>query len=357
MFLLVLGIFLLIVNLLIEKFKVGRILNFIITYVIIIGTVGFLEYTPDRQYYTYWMYLLPNDKEPFFLLVAAFLNKNNLGYPELHIIFTFTYTFLLLFLISKFSSKIFIISLLYIATIFIFYATQLRYFMGYYAVCLGLYYLYVKRNYPLSIIFFIFGFANHYGLFLFGAMVPFFYIKPKNILSRIVITTLVILLLTILLATAGLSNLRFIAYFDTEYQTSFLGGALTFLPYVLFVFLIYRLNLKVIKKNPEIISDKKYIFLFVMSMANIIFIGVALITQVIGHRMIMPATLFQILYVIYVSKYYKGLAKLKLLIYLGLALLFLYFYLYVFVELVAGGSDDDILRIFQSSKVLDYFIF
>lgn len=361
MFLLILGVFLLIVTLFLEKFKLGQLLNFIIIYVVIVCIVGYVEYTPDKEFYIYWLYTIPEKLEPFFKFVARFLVKHNYEFPELQIIFTFTYTFLLLFFISRFSKKIFIVSLLYLATIFIFYVTQLRYFMGYYAVCLALYYLYVKRNFLLTAIFLAFGIANHYGLVLFIAIVPFFYVKSDKLLSRLLIVTLGVLLFTsivLILGATVLSQVRFIGYFFDELQSTFLGGVLTFLPYVIIVYIIYRLHLSNLKKDPNILSDKKYTFLFIMSIANITLLGGALITQVIGHRMIMTASLFQILYVFQTLKYYNGIQKTKLIVGFVFSILFLYFYLYVFIDLVVGNSsNEDILLILKSNKILNYFTF
>jgi hypothetical protein len=84
-------------------------------------------------------------------------------------------------------------------------------------------------------------------------------------------------------------------------------------------------------------------------------IGAALIIQVIGHRMIMTATLFQILYVFYVLKYYDKSEKFKLLITFGMAVLFLFFYIYIFVDLITNSNTkDDIILIFTSNKIFNY---
>jgi len=358
MFLLILSIFIIILTSFLEKFDLGKVISFLIVHAVIFGIVGFVEYTPDKEFYIYWLYNLPESIEPFFKITVGYLVKHGYAFPELQMFFTFVYTFLLLFLISRFSGKLFIISILYIATIFIFYVTQLRYFMGYYAMCLSLYYLYVKKNYIAAIIFLIFGIANHYGLFLFGVIVPFFYIKTDKIIPRLFTVTVTVLLLTsiiLVLGTTSFSQIRFVAYFFSELQSSFLGGLLTFIPYLGIVYLIYRLHIMTIKRNEELLEDRKYMFLFIMSIANITLIGAALIIQVIGHRMIMTATLFQILYVVYVLKYYEKPEKIKLLIKFGMSVVFLCFYIYIFVDLVTNtNTKDDIILIFKSNKILNY---
>lgn len=360
MFLFILGIFLLILAVFMEKFRLGQVLNFIITYLIIIGVVSFVEYTPDRVFYIYWIHNIPEKLEPFFKITANFIVKNGYDYHELHLFFTFTYTFLLLFLISRFSTKLYIISLLYIVTIFIFYVTQLRYFMGYYAVCLGLYYLYVKRNLFWAIILLVFGVSNHYGLFLFGVIVLFFYIKPNKLLSSLLIGTIGVVLFTLFIVILGstiFSQIRFIGYFVSELQSSLLGGLLTFFPYLIIVFAIQKLHQNNIKIRRNIVQDKKYMYLYIMSVANIIFIGEALITQVIGHRMIMTATLFQIMFVFYSVSFYDNRKKNILIIKFLFSFLALFCYMYFFSELVAGsGSNDDIMEILKSNKLLNYFI-
>lgn len=358
MFLLILCIFLIILTSFLEKFDLGKVINFLIVYAIIFGIVGFVEYTPDKEFYIYWLYNVPETMEPFFKITADYFVKQGLGFPELQFFFTSIYTFLLLFLITRFSGKVFFISIFYLATIFLFYVTQLRYFMGFYAVGLGLYYLYVKKNYPAAAIFLAFGIANHYGLFLFGVIVPFFYIKPDKLIPRLFTVTVTVLIITsiiLLLGTTSFSQIRFVAYFFSELQSTFLGGLLTFLPYLGIVYLVYRLHLMTIKRNSELLQDRKYMFLLIMSIANITLIGASLIVQVIGHRMIMTATLFQILYIFYVLKYYEKPEKIKLLIKFGMSLIFLCFYIYIFVDLITNSNTkDDIILIFKSNKILDY---
>lgn len=360
MFLLIVSIFLIILTTFLEKFKLGKIINFIVVYAIIFAIVGYVEFTPDKEFYIYWLYDTPESIEPFFRITADYLVKHEYAFPELQIFFTFIYTFLLLFLITRFSEKIFIIGLLYVGTIFLFYVTQLRYFMGYYAICLGLYYLYVKKNYFTAALFMAFGIANHYGLVLFAVIIPFFYIKPDKLISRLFTVTVIVLCVTsilLLLGTTSFSQIRFVAYFFSELQSTFLGGLLTFLPYAGIVYMIYRLHIMVVKINPEILKDRKYIFLLIMSIANITLIGAALIIQVIGHRMIMTATLFQLLYVFYILPYFEKNEKFRLLAGFGGAIAFLYFYLYIFMDLILEKSNnDDIISVLKSSPVLNYFI-
>ncbi|MEN4761974.1 MULTISPECIES: EpsG family protein [unclassified Chryseobacterium] len=361
MFLVQLFIFMLILSLFLDKFKLGQILNFLMIFLIIIIILGFVDYTPDKKFYEYWIYNIPDHLEPFFKLSATYLVKHQYGYKELHLFFISTYTFILLFLISRFSNKLFLISLLHISTILIFYVTQLRYFMGFYAVCLGIYYFYVSRNLLLAIFFLVFGMSNHYGLISFVAIIPFFHIKTDKILSKLVIVTIIILLVTLFIVGVGaaaFSQVRFIGYFVSELQSSFLGGLLTFLPYIIIVYFIQQLHKKNISKNSNITDDKKYHFLYIMSITNICLLGVALITQVVGHRMIMPATLFQILFVFYSMKYYDGDEKAILVIkFISIVVIFL-FYMYVFTELIAGGgSSEDIIKIFTSNKLLNLFLF
>lgn len=360
MFLLILCIFLIILTSFLEKFDLGKVINFLIVFAIIFGIVGFVEYTPDKEFYIYWLYNTPETMEPFFKASADYFIRQGLGFPELQFFFTCVYTFLLLFLITRFSEKVFFISIIYLATIFLFYVTQLRYFMGYYAICLGLYYLYVKKNYFTTAVFIAFGIANHYGLVLFAVIIPFFYIKPDKLISRLFTVTVTVLGITsiiLLLGTTSFSQIRFVAYFFSELQSTFLGGLLTFLPYVGIVYLIYRLHIMTVSRNTELLEDRKYIFLLIMSIANITLIGAALIIQVIGHRMIMTATLFQLLYVFYILPYFQKNEKLRLLVGLGITVALLYFYLYIFMDLILEKSNnDDINSILKSSPVLNYFI-
>ena len=140
-------LFNLVLTLFFSNYKFGRILSFVITLFILYSTFLFISYTPDRDIYTWLLYSreLSNDKEPIFNLIANYVRNHNYDYEGLHFIYLLLYCFLYLMFVSKFIRNVLPITLLYIPLVFIFFGTQLRFFLGYFFVLLSLYYLLIKK--------------------------------------------------------------------------------------------------------------------------------------------------------------------------------------------------------------------
>lgn len=283
-----------------------------------------------------------SEREPFFTLSIQFIKE----YEYLHYFFTAVYSFLLLFLISRFTNNILIVTLLYIPLLYLFYITQIRYFMGIYAVYLALYYFFVKSNKVLALIFLLFGISNHFGLLLFLLFVPFFYVSEEKIIKYSLYGMGILsgcLLLLIVLGTTIFSGIRFVAYFSRDLVSSFTGGIYAFFPYFIvwiFTVNVYQNNLKY---NPFLLSDKKYKYLVIMSIVPIIFLGVAFFLHVIGHRVIITATLFQILFFLYSLKYYKN--KFNKII--GFISIYTFLVTYIFVLPRFLGIDDSLQEAYK----------
>lgn len=287
-----------------SNFKLGKVINFIITLLLLYIVFLFITYTPDKEYYNMWINSakFSEDKEPTFKIIAAYIREHNYGYQFFHVTFLSIYSIFYLFFISRFSRNVFIVTLLYIPCIFIFYGTQLRYFMGYYSILLGIYYLTVVKNWWYAILFIVFALASHYSLLLF---IPIYFLLKieNNFFRKILRFSIVIFIAYMALVTLVLkliSDVRFLVYLQgKDMVSSYLGGIFVFAPIVPIYFLIEYYYNRRIKLNPNLASDSKFAFLYKMTIIPLVFLGLAVTAQVIGHRMIMPAILFPILLFFY----------------------------------------------------------
>ncbi|QOW10565.1 EpsG family protein [Kaistella flava (ex Peng et al. 2021)] len=357
-------LFLLVFSSLLANFKLGRVIIFIVTLLLLYAVFLFIKYTPDKEYYTWWINFpeFSIDKEPTFQLVAAYIRAHKYGYQFLHVSFLSVYSFLFLLLISRFTKNVYVITLLYIPLIFIFYGTQLRYFLGYFAAILGFYYLFVSKRNILAILFFVFAVLSHYSLILF---VPFFFlykIKTKFFVRISYLSLAVFVGYTVLTTIIFnlFSGLRFLFYLKGDLVSSYAGGIFAFgtlLPIYILVHQYYNYRLKI---NPKLASDDRFNFLYKMSIIPMIYIGIAITVQVIGHRFIMTGMLFPILLFFYKFNEVKDLKK-KLQFYS----LFFILYILVFIHfnfsvgLVLGEWEmvQEMNKMLKSNEMIKYLIY
>lgn len=327
-FVIIILFFLLISSVFLSNFTFGRFVIFLVSLCLLYAVFLLITYTPDKEFYTVWINL-PNisvDKEPTFQIVVAYIRKYNHSYQFLHITFISVYSLIFLYFVNKFAKNVFVVVLLYIPLIFIFYSTQLRYFLGYYSTLIGFYHLTVSKNRKLALLWFVFGIASHYSLVLF---LPVYFLLQinKKFFSKMVQLMLLVffgyaIFTTILFQL--FSGIRFVDYLKGDLVSSYLGGLFSFgvlIPVYIFVNIYYKDRLKI---NPELSHDIKFNFLYKMSLIPMIYIGVSLFVQVIGHRIIMTGMLFPILLFFYkISEVNNLRCRIRY-----------YFYFFIFIVLI-----------------------
>lgn len=292
------------------KYKFGFIISLIISAVLLYVFVVSVEYTPDASFYEYW--LKENKKmEPFFYYTSFYFTN----YKELHIFYTSIYSALFLFFVTRFSRNPLLVTILYIPILFLFYVTQLRYFMGLYAVYLAFYYWFVQKKQRIGLFFAVFAIINHYGLILFLPFIYFFLIPPQKVFiqSIIVMISLFTMYFTLdFLSSTLLSKIRFLAYFHSDLKSSFIGGVFVFFPYFISALWIRYSHNKIIKIYPNIFNEIKYKYLYVMGFVPQIYFLIACYIQVIGHRVIIGSLIITIFYFFYGLPLFRNHPKTKI---------------------------------------------
>jgi len=363
-FVLIILFFLLVVSHFLSSFKLGRVVNFIISLILLYIVFLFITYTPDKEYYTWWIDIpaFSVDKEPTFQIVASYIRKHGYDYQFLHVTFLSVYSIIFLFLVSRLSKNVLLITLLYVPLIFIFYGTQLRYFLGYFAAILGFYYLLVSKQKIWALSFFAFAILSHYSLVLF---IPFYFVYQikDNFFRRIFYITVIIIVGYLFLTTVIfqlLSGLRFLGYLEGDLVSSYSGGLFSFATLIPIYILVSKYYNYRTAKNPSLKEDEKFIFLYKMSIIPMMYLGIALTVQVIGHRYIMTGMLFPILLFFY--KFNEITDKLKKV---QFSIIFFILYIFVFIHfnfssgLFLGEWETvgEMEKMLKSNEIIKYLLF
>ena len=280
-----------------------KILGNYYAFLIILLFCGFVTFTPDWDGYVYSMEA-GNGRDFLFTHFADYFNKNNLDYSSLHLLYIFIYTWLCVFFVKKISSRNDpIIVIAYISVIYLFYTTQIRYFLAYFLACWAYYLLLVcKRRYS-SLLVFSFAVLSHYGILGF-LPVLFLITSYKNNIKKFSLLITIIGGLFFLIAVNpilfSLINEDFYlnTYFESEDgRSSFLGSLFVFWPYILSSLLLY-LVVRSIKKENKSSNDLhsiKFDFCWKISVGTMLYIPTAFIFQIVGYRFIVPSLIFHIL--------------------------------------------------------------
>lgn len=348
---------------LLSKFKFGGVVNFIITLSLLYLVFLFITYTPDRAFYTYWIDMpeLAVDKEPTFKLVASYIRSHNYDYQFLHVSFLSVYCFIYLYFISRFNNNVFLITVLYIPIVFLFYGTQLRYFLGYYSVLLGLYYMTVTKDRIPAIICFLFAFLSHYSLLVFVPVYFLLKIEGK-FFKKIIITTIITFVGYAFLMNIVFKVLlgsRFISYIEGDYVSSYLGGLFTFATLLPVYYLVDSYYKSRLKWNPKLEYDLTFSYLYKMSLVSMVFTGIALTAQVIGQRVIIPGMLLPILMFFYKLDEVKiSRLKMKYICAFTIVWIALFFHSNFSTGVFLGEWEytEEIEKMIQSNIVLKYII-
>lgn len=336
-------------------------INSILGFVLIFTLCGFVTYTPDWSGYEI---IIENniEREFFFSIVTNFFTANGLGYKEVHLFYIGCYSFLFIFLINKFKLNGLIIPTMYIALIYLFYTTQIRYFMGYFSIYLSFYYYFVEKAKVKSIILFCFGIINHTSLVLLLPFIYFFKTNLNKFNKKIIITSIILLILAPVIKNITsiifINGSRFNEYLSNNFLSSMLGGIYSYFPYIVTYYLINRYVNYKLKYNPNLLENPNVNFLYRCSNIPYIYIGLSLFIQIIGQRFIIPSILFQIMLMLYLSNFNNKNQNVRLYLYLILCFTIYLVHIYILPLHVFGSNliYDITLKVLYSNSIIKYLM-
>lgn len=349
-------IFIFVLSTFLKVSKTGRILVGIITYILIILICGKVAYTPDWSGYEF---SLENNSrmEFFFKIISDFALKKGFTYEDVHLFYVSIYTIFLLWLISIFNKNLFVISFLYLFFVFLFYTTQIRFFMGYYAGILALYYFLQDRKLILSLALFLFAILNHSSLIILLLYIPLFSINIHKLTKIVTIAAVAgvffFFALDLFLPITTLINndVRFSAYLSVESRSSVLGGFASLLPFIIYIPFLSRYYFKVRTKLSFVEDIKKIDFLYKLTIIPIAFTGLSIYIQIIGHRFIVPSLVISLILYFQLRSFDKNNRISRNYFFALLCFGVLYYY-FLLPSITSTGNNEIIIRMLNSNQII-----
>ena len=321
---------------------------------------GLVTYTPDWWGYEFWL-AEGVGKDVFFNFFAGNLMPPGQGYQFMHITFTACYSIMLVYFVSRFTEHTFLVCLLYMVAIYIFYTTQIRFFMGYFAMFIGLYAWMVQNKPLLAILMILFAVANHSSMIIFLILLPLFAINIENLLLRAVQILIILSGVYFVFKTVVSlipNDFYLVLYFlETDHHSTILGGLFTFLPTIITMLILHFYVMQKTIEYPELLEDLNFKFLYRITILPIIYFGISTERQVLGQRFILPSILFQLLLIMYVSNFNssKQNATLRSIVVATIPL-FVYYTYYLSEILVDSELPTIVIKTIESNPILGYFI-
>lgn len=354
-------IILLLITALITSWISVRSQNFIIPAVLSLVTVitlsGFVTYTPDMDGYMHWIES-ESGRDFFFERLVGFYKSIGYGdYTYVHLTFITLTSILLIHFINKLKVNAFFAILMFLPVIYIYYTTQIRFFLGYYSMCCAIYY-FTHGHYKKMIIFGVFALLAHISLLVF---IPFFIIMSLSLkkMHKVVLyvgvsSVLISFIMPQMLRLIGED--RFFEYLDEDKISTFTGALFKFLPALINLLVVYILMQKRIKEVPATINDKNFMLLYKLSVVPYSLLGLAFVFQIVGSRFIVPTFLFQIIFLIYLSKLEKSVKPNVLAFALLLLNMFLIYILPEYIFSVDRPLWEILKQMLMSNYILNYFL-
>jgi len=174
---------------------------------------------------------------------------------------------------------------------------------------------------------------SHFGIIPLYLFLAYYYIiKDKHLTKTSILISLgapIIVLLTLRYIPSLFGE--FSTYFMSESLSSFLGGVYSNLPWLAWIVMIFYRNRNIIKRNVDIKFDKKYRFLYKLSIFPVLFILIAVYLEIISSRYIEPFIVIWISYYLYSSQYISTTIQdnlrdfTKLILYLLISFIYVYY--------------------------------
>lgn len=288
-----------------------------------------------------------------FNAMSEFFSNRGYEYLLLYQIHILAMGICFIFFASKFNStNTFVIISIYLLLQFVPLSNQIRYFVSFSFFLLSIYFLIIKGNKILFVLFIVLSLLSHSGIVLMFPFLYFYYkIKNEKFIKTVLISSIVFAaIFWIVYKTALIIFSQFASYFESEMISSMAGGV--FDNFIWFIWIIYIVNNnKRLDKDfsMEISQDNNYQLLYKLSLFTIIFIPTSFFLQIISHRYVASCIIVWVSYLLYSLKYRETLSSrvrnYTLLIILSLVT---FFYIYFLPDLILGvdGSQaaTDILN-------------
>lgn len=319
---------------------INSTLNFLLLLIII----GNATFNNDWQAYEILFEGIKVTNDLFYFFGFELFRSMGLAFVDFYLCNQILIYILILFFIFQFSSKyLFLVVFTILIVACPNFSILLRYYTAFTFFLVSAYHFKISQNRILAYFFLFCSFISHFGaLILLGIFAIFKYFKIQTSIKSVLIIGLGLLLIKEilfgLLISFGIGS--FSIYVTEEETSSLRGGVLVVLPYLPWMFFVYWQHRRLLNKNKDIQSDRKYVFLYQLSILPFFLIFLSIFNQIVQHRYVEPFSIVWCTYLCYSLRYDEN----KLKRFLGglwiFILILISFYLKYFLPLTLIGRSE-----------------
>lgn len=281
------------------------ILNIFLLLFVLFFTLG-ITYNADWLLYEWFYDNYKIDQRDFvYTELSKIFNSFYLPYEDLYIFHLLVYTFLFYLLIRKFTWNYFYVFLIYFFLDYVHYTNQIRYYLGFPIMIFGLYYLLYRKNYILSVGLIVLAILCHSALaLLLLFLLAFYFIPTKKYIKISLIISVFFAAVIFVLMQGGLGLVikHYDNYLSSENESSIIGGIFNSLPYMVYLTYLVIEYYRIKKKYDIDLEHPKTVLLFKLAYFPLILSLGSIFLQIIGHRYIMPLSIFGFLFYLQIIK-------------------------------------------------------
>lgn len=274
----------------------------------ILFTVGIRDNSDWKMYY-YFFKLGNEETDLMFVLLAKLFKTAGFEFADLYTFHMVSIIMLFVLVISRYTRNWFYVLYIFLVLDYVHLTNQIRYYFGFPILMLGLYYMMYRKKYTLSILLLFLALLFHKGLFMLLLFIPAYYLIPVGHYIRVILwlsTALTVVVVAVVNFGVGISLEHFDNYLGREYEASLMGGLFNALPYLIYLTFIYIEHVRLTRRQPEILNEPKNVLIMKLAFFPLLFLPASLLLQILGHRYIMP---FSIFYAVYYLLLIRGLPE------------------------------------------------
>jgi hypothetical protein len=246
--------------------------------------------------------------------------------------------------IARFVDNGLVVVFIFILLLFVPVANQIRYFLAFALFLNSVYFLVVKKNKVLFVVFLIFSLLSHLAVVVLYLFILLLRLKNiKYYILSLFLTGIGTLLLLLLLKRVGFGELfsHFDEYLSNSKLSSFVGGVYNSLPAVFFLlFLCLKVKSR-LKTCDTWMKDERFIFLYKLSLFAFVFVLPSFVFQILVNRYTYPFSIVWLMLYVYVIQWDKNVYSVfNNLLKLFLFVLFLFCYIYILPYFLFGNSES-----------------
>ena len=308
----------------------GKMLIRVVAFVLFCTVFWNITYFVDRYNYEVMFNNIDSYDTDFIYRVLSLVAQNyGWSFDDIYLFHIVFIAFFCVLFIARFTSQVLFIVLMLCIFRYVDFANQIRYYLGFFIALNALYLLIAKRYFGIGAFLSVIAILSHFSLILLFLILFFYKLLAKFKLKFIIMFNIIILFsMSMIMKFVNYLFPSYFKYFDNpDGQSSILGGLFDAFPAIIVFFLVFFNHKKV--NGDEIMSrDKKYKFLYSLSVFSFFFISIGFLFRIVADRFVLSFSVVWLLLLVYSIKYHapSNWFKQKCLIFINVLVMILWFY-------------------------------